>query len=149
MCRRVGSDWGALTPLQALRFPSPPSEPDVPVSTHPALHEFMPSGYAMILVCSPMVSRCWPPGSGNGLPGPSAVGTSRPRSRWDAIMVGSAGAGQPISRVSLADPADHPMPGVLVEVAERRFRHAVAEVGAPAPQRRIELAQQGGQRPMR
>jgi hypothetical protein len=43
---RVGSDWGALTLLQALRFPSPPSEPDVRVSTHPALHEFVPSGYA-------------------------------------------------------------------------------------------------------
>jgi hypothetical protein len=43
---RVGSDWGALTPLQALRFPSPPSEPDVRVSTHPALHESVPSGYA-------------------------------------------------------------------------------------------------------
>jgi hypothetical protein len=28
-----------LTPLQALRFPSPPAEPDVRVSTHPALHE--------------------------------------------------------------------------------------------------------------
>ena len=40
------SDWGALTLLRALRFPSPPSEPDVRVSTHPALHEHMPSGYA-------------------------------------------------------------------------------------------------------
>jgi hypothetical protein len=32
--------------LQALRFPSPPAEPDVRVSTHPALHEPVPSGYA-------------------------------------------------------------------------------------------------------
>jgi hypothetical protein len=42
----VGSGWGALTPLQGLRFPSPPAEPDVRVSTHPALHEPMPLGYA-------------------------------------------------------------------------------------------------------
>src|SRR6266545_2271538 len=32
--------------LQTLRFLSPPSEPDVRVSTHPALHEPMPLGYA-------------------------------------------------------------------------------------------------------
>jgi hypothetical protein len=36
-----------LTPLQALRFPSPPAEPDVRVSTHPALHESMPWDYAI------------------------------------------------------------------------------------------------------
>ena len=35
-------------PLQALRFLIPPSEPEVRVSTHPALHEFMPSGYATV-----------------------------------------------------------------------------------------------------
>jgi len=33
-------------PLQALRFLIPPSEPDVRVSTHPALHEPTPLGYA-------------------------------------------------------------------------------------------------------
>jgi len=32
---------------KTLRFLSPPSEPDVRVSTHPALHEHMPSGYAI------------------------------------------------------------------------------------------------------
>jgi hypothetical protein len=31
--------------LQALRFLSPPSEPDVRVSTHPALHEPVSLGY--------------------------------------------------------------------------------------------------------
>ncbi len=35
----------ALTPLQALRFLVPPSEPDVRVSTHPALHEPTSSSY--------------------------------------------------------------------------------------------------------
>ncbi len=36
----------SATFLQTLRFLSPPSEPDVRVSTHPALHEPMPRGYA-------------------------------------------------------------------------------------------------------
>jgi hypothetical protein len=33
---------GASTPLPASRFHSPPAEPDVRSSTHPALHEVMP-----------------------------------------------------------------------------------------------------------
>jgi hypothetical protein len=37
-----------LTPLQALRFLIPPSEPDVRVSTHPALHEPVSLGYAAV-----------------------------------------------------------------------------------------------------
>ena len=37
-----------MTPLQALRFPSPPAEPDVRVSTHPALHESMPWDYPLV-----------------------------------------------------------------------------------------------------
>jgi hypothetical protein len=41
-----------LTPLRALRFLTPPSEPDVRVSTHPALHEPMPLGYATAHWCS-------------------------------------------------------------------------------------------------
>jgi len=45
--------------------------------------------------------------------------------------------------VSFADPADHPVPGVLVEVAEGRFGHAVAEVGTPAPQHRIQFGAAG------
>ena len=36
-------------PLQTLRFLSPPSEPDVRVSTHPALHEPVSLGYAAAL----------------------------------------------------------------------------------------------------
>ena len=35
-------------PLQALRFLIPPSEPDVRVSTHPALHEPVSLGYPAI-----------------------------------------------------------------------------------------------------
>ena len=48
-----------------------------------------------------------------------------------------------------ADTADHSVPGVLVEVAEGRLGHAVAEVGTPAPQHRIQLAQQDCKRRMR
>ena len=35
-------------PLQALRFLIPPAEPDVRVSTHPALHEPVSLGYATV-----------------------------------------------------------------------------------------------------
>ena len=40
--RLVGSDQGAVPAFQPVRFPGPPSEPDVRVSTHPALHVTMP-----------------------------------------------------------------------------------------------------------
>ena len=50
----LGRAEGALTPLQTLRFLSPPSEPDVRVSTHPALHEPMPGPVSLI----------WPQGDG-------------------------------------------------------------------------------------
>ena len=38
-CRRVGSSCGAVPGLLPARFRSPPSEPDVPVPEHPALHD--------------------------------------------------------------------------------------------------------------
>lgn len=34
----VGSDRGALSALQLVGLPGPPSEPDVPIPEHPALH---------------------------------------------------------------------------------------------------------------
>ena len=40
----VGSAWGAVSGLLRVRFPRPPSEPDVRLSPHPALHEVMPMG---------------------------------------------------------------------------------------------------------
>lgn len=40
----VGSAWGAVPGLLQVRFPRPPSEPDVRFSPHPALHEVKPWG---------------------------------------------------------------------------------------------------------
>ena len=42
----VGSDQGAVPAFRPVRFPGPPSEPDVRLSPHPALHVSMPVGYA-------------------------------------------------------------------------------------------------------
>jgi len=42
----VGSDQGAVSAFQPVRFPGPPSEPDVRLSPHPALHVSVPAGYA-------------------------------------------------------------------------------------------------------
>jgi hypothetical protein len=41
----VGSGRGAVPAFPPARFLGPSSEPDVRVSTHPALHEPMPSGH--------------------------------------------------------------------------------------------------------
>lgn len=38
MVLRVGSDRGALPASRLVSFPGPPSEPDVPIPEHPALH---------------------------------------------------------------------------------------------------------------
>ena len=42
----VGSDRSAVSASRLIRFSGPPSEPDVRVSTHPALHKPMPLDYA-------------------------------------------------------------------------------------------------------
>src|SRR5215207_11464232 len=44
----VGSGTGRPAAFQPWVFPSPPTEPDVPVSEHPALHEPMPVGYDVV-----------------------------------------------------------------------------------------------------
>src|ERR1039457_4279949 len=48
--------------------------------------------------------------------------------------------------VPFTEPADYPPPCEVFEVAEGRRRHAVPEVAAPAPQDRVELAQQVSER---
>jgi hypothetical protein len=40
----VGSDRSAVPTFPSVRFSGPRSEPDVRVTTHPALHKFMPFG---------------------------------------------------------------------------------------------------------
>jgi hypothetical protein len=38
----VGSNRGAVPASRLVRFPDPPAEPDVRLTTHPALHQLMP-----------------------------------------------------------------------------------------------------------
>ena len=42
----VGSDRGAVSAFRPVRFPGPPSEPDVRLSPHRALHVSTPADYA-------------------------------------------------------------------------------------------------------
>src|SRR4051812_37924921 len=46
----VGRAGARYQTFVLVRFPGPPSEPDVPVSEHPALHRPMPSGQAAVWV---------------------------------------------------------------------------------------------------
>jgi hypothetical protein len=46
----VGSDQGAVAASRPLRLPGPPSEPDVRVATHPALHDLMSPSEPLILL---------------------------------------------------------------------------------------------------
>jgi hypothetical protein len=62
----VGSGRGAAAAFRPLRFPGPPSEPDVHVSAHPALHGFMAGVRVILGPRSSMgsVSECLGSGSG-------------------------------------------------------------------------------------
>ena len=60
----VGSAWGAVSVLRPIRFPRPPTEPDVPVPEHPALHGFMPMGSGLVVLLT-TVTGCGL-GSGSG-----------------------------------------------------------------------------------
>ena len=57
-------DLGRGVGLQPVRFPRPPTEPDVPVPGHSALHGFMPMGLGWVWLLT-MAMRCVP-GSGSG-----------------------------------------------------------------------------------
>jgi hypothetical protein len=55
----------------------------------------------------------------------------------------AAGQGVPVQPgVPFAEPARDPPEGVVIEVAEGPRGHTVAEIVAPAPQNRVEPAQQ-------
>ena len=63
----VGSDQGAVTVSRPLRLPGPPSEPDVRVATHPALHDLMRwSSRSPSSAARPTARGCARPGSGSG-----------------------------------------------------------------------------------
>jgi hypothetical protein len=135
--------------FRPVRFPGPPAEPDVRLSPHPALHGF-----------TPRVSQRLPGGCPwcRDARSPVAVPGNRDRAGVEQrapVVCGGPPAWQVAApqrrprraRVSLAQPAHHPTPGVGVQVLEGGCRHAVTEVGTPAPQDRVEPVQQGGQLP--
>ena len=63
----VGSDRGAVATFRPLRLPGPPSEPDVRVATHPALHDLTPWRAPLIRsVARPTARGCSCPDSGSG-----------------------------------------------------------------------------------
>jgi hypothetical protein len=125
--------------LAAGGFCCPPSEPDVPIPEHPALHVIMPGR-------SPRVWGCGFLGSGSGSRGPARRGRTRSRRRGSSSWGGGAHAD---AGVSFLEPADDPPEGEVVQIAEGAFRHAVAEVGAPTSDQRVEPAQQVGECAMR
>ena len=88
----------------------------------------MPAGEGSLVSSSSMGSESWCPDSGN----------ARRRTRGVHVQ----------SEVPLAEPADDSPEGEVVDVAEGPLRHAVPEVRAPAPQDRIDAAQQVCERPM-
>ena len=47
----VGSNRSALSAFQLVGFSGPPSEPDLRLAPHPALHVSMPVGYTAFRVC--------------------------------------------------------------------------------------------------
>lgn len=57
---RIGSDQGAVPVFRLVRFPGPPTEPDVRLATHPALHQVIPLGYATDTVVSHGVGMLLP-----------------------------------------------------------------------------------------
>jgi len=129
--------------IGVVRFCGPPPEPDVPVPEHPALHVLMP----LLWLGSTMVSGCGRLGSGSA--------------RWLPLWgehLEVSGADLPARKappdqgvhvypdVSFAQPVDDPPQGEVVDLAERARGHAVAEVVAPAPQRRVQAAQQVSER---
>jgi hypothetical protein len=63
----VGSDRGAVATFRPLRLPGPPSEPNVRVATHPALHDLMPMQSPSILPPTrPTARGSVRPGCGSG-----------------------------------------------------------------------------------
>ncbi len=61
----VGSSQGAVPTFRPVRFPDPPSEPDVRLSPHRALHVSMPMTMQHPDLVSPTAKESSLPGSGN------------------------------------------------------------------------------------
>ena len=144
---QVGSDRGAVPRLLSVRLPGPPSAPDVRLSPHPALPGRPLLGRNQgFCVAGP---RCGdvarpPPVSGNRHCG--GVEHDEPidcRSvTWPAGQEPSVEFRPVEVLVPFQQPSGNSMPGVGIEVAEGCLGHAVAEVPAPAPERRVEASEE-------
>ncbi len=89
-CR--GRTRAPCQPFGVVGFPGPPSEPDVRLSPHSALHVFMPLVRVLpVSARSTMVWGSWCPGSGIARWRPLVVGTSRSLRRGSANRAESAG----------------------------------------------------------
>ena len=145
----VGSDRSALRHTRDVGFSGPPSEPDVRVTTHPALHK---------VPCDRRVSSgCRRPGRRD--PRRSIAVTSH--CYFADVVKSNPVLGGPPSwqvaafqlppikaRVLAAQPMHYAAPSEAPHVVESGLRHPVLKVVGPPPQHRIELAQKALQRPL-
>jgi hypothetical protein len=143
----VGSDRGAVPRLLSVRLPGPPSAPDVRLSPHPALpgrpllrrnQGFCVAGPRCGDVARP------PPVSGNRHCG----GVEHDEPIDSRSVTWPAGQEPPVEfrpvevLVPFQQPLSDSMPGVGIEIAEGCLGHSVAEVPAPAPERRVEASEE-------
>ena len=122
-------------------FPSPPSEPDVRLSPHPALR-----GLCCWCVVLWFVAGPWCGDAGSSVAVTVDRDRSRPEHRYASVAYlpvreVAAVQGSPVQPgVSFADPFDDSPPGCSGRGSRMCRRHAVAEVVAPSPQHRVEPA---------
>lgn len=140
----VGSAGGALPAFSRVGFRRPPSEPDVRIPAHPALHPC----YAVAFAASGTGDAGSPVAvAGHGDPAGSeeldSVVPDAPPGQEPAVDGVLVQAG-----VALVEPAEYSPEGEVVDVAERALGDPVLEIGAPASDRRVESAQEVGECPM-
>ena len=124
----VGSAGGALPAFSRVGFRRPPSEPDVRIPAHPALHPC----YAVAFAASGTGDAGSPVAvAGHGDPAGSeeldSVVPDAPPGQEPAVDGVLVQAG-----VALVEPAEYSPEGEVVNVAERALGDPVLEIGAPA-----------------
>ena len=142
--RRTAIPGGALPAFSRVGFRRPPSEPDVRIPAHPALHPC----YAVAFAASGTGDAGSPVAvAGHGDPAGSeeldSVVPDAPPGQEPAVDGVLVQAG-----VALVEPAEYSPEGEVVDVAERALGDPVLEIGAPASDRRVESAQEVGECPM-
>ena len=129
-----------------VRFPGPPSAPDVRLSSHPALHGLPLSSRDQGL-CS-AGPRCGDVARPPPIPSDRDGGGVE---HDDPVLLRTvawpAGQESPVEIrprdpfVPFEQPLRDPVPGEGIEVAERCFRHAVTEIRTPSSEHRIEASE--------